>query len=213
MRGPTAASAASGTPLPTRPPTQPAAAFLAPGTCRLPTGFSVSCLAASADGSRLAAAAGSAVTLYTLPGAGQGAGAAPAARPLPPLSGPVESLRFDCHGSLLASFYGGIVYWDLRRPEEEGQELELAYPANCLAADVSADCSWFVAGTHDATVHIFHLLPAGRGGGGMKVDELACGGGWAPGPGWWGLGGVLPPLTHHVCTRLASSCHAGGPGL
>eukprot|EP00887_Chlorella_sp_A99_P001420 scaffold8.g1420.t1 len=135
----------------------------------LRTGYSVSHLAASADGARFAAAAGALVTLF---GAAGGA-APPARRVLPPLPGTVESLRFDRHGNLLASYYGGLTYWDLRRSEAEGQGLDLPYPANCLSADVSPDATWFVAGAHDQSVHIFHLTHEEEG---TRLDEMTCGG-------------------------------------
>lgn len=80
---------------------------------RTPSGHTVSRLAATPDGKRFAAAAGSLVTLYTEGGA--------ASRVLPPLPGTVESLKFDRHGNLLASYYGGVTYYDLRRSEKEGQ--------------------------------------------------------------------------------------------
>lgn len=156
-------------------------------------------------------------------------------RVLPALAGTVESLKFDGHGNLLASYYGGVTYYDFRRTEEEHQvraaadcgvqvmpwlllvypmaphpsyplralrsptrppkALDLPYPANCLAADASPDGCWFVAGAHDASVHIWRLVQGDERG--VKVDEMTCGGesivgGWVRVSGRVRVGGCGP---------------------
>lgn len=49
----------------------------------------------------------------------------------------MESLRFDRHSNLLATYNGGVSYWRFDRKEEEKQELSLPYAGACLCGDVT----------------------------------------------------------------------------
>ena len=49
----------------------------------------------------------------------------------------VESLRYDRRGNLLATYNGGVSYWNFERREEEKQELALPYSGACICGDVT----------------------------------------------------------------------------
>lgn len=49
----------------------------------------------------------------------------------------VESLRFDRRGNLLATYNGGVSYWNFERREEDKQELGLPHSGACLCGDVT----------------------------------------------------------------------------
>ena len=108
-------------------------------------------------------------------------------RSFPPPSPPwpqVESLRFDRRGNLLATYNGGLSYWNFERGRgaeggggeaaQEKQELPLPYAGACLCGDVTPDLQYIVAGCHDASVHIYHFKE--QRGDGVEMTEMTCGG-------------------------------------
>lgn len=98
-------------------------------------GCSVNHLTAAPKGSEFACAAGKLITIFTL---GASAAAAPAKRVLGPLPSTIESLRYDRRGNLLATYNGGVSFWNLcSRGEEEKQELPLPAPGAMLCGDVT----------------------------------------------------------------------------
>jgi hypothetical protein len=120
----------------------------------------VSHIAISPDATAAACASGKTVTVLRVGSTGD----AVSSGTLPALPSTVESLRYDARGNLLASYYGGVTFWNFaERGSEQAQALDLQYMGACLAADVSRSAEWVVAGCHDATVHIFHMTPGDAG--------------------------------------------------
>jgi len=69
----------------------------------------------------------------------------------------VESLRYDRRGNLLATYNGGISYWNFERGEGGKQELALPYAGACLCGDVTPGalrCAFII---HCAD-HIVHVV-------------------------------------------------------
>ncbi|KAL4457845.1 hypothetical protein ABPG75_012710 [Micractinium tetrahymenae] len=143
----------------------------AEGADRTRGGHSVNHLAAAPGGKAFACAAGRLVTIFTL---GASAQAAPSKKVLGPMESTVESLRFDRHGNLLATYNGGVSYWRFDRTEEEKRELALPYAGACLCGDVTPGVDYIVAGCHDATVHIYHFKQQRQSG--VELQEMTCGG-------------------------------------
>lgn len=81
----------------------------------------------------------------------------------PTSSSQVESLRFDRHGNLLATYNGGVSYWRFDRSQEEKQELALPYAGACLCGDVTPGG---------------RALAASQGGRGGGRAGAACTQGW-----------------------------------
>ena len=108
----------------------------------------------------------------------------------------MESLRFDRRGNLLATYNGGLTYWNFERgggllgggaggaageeggdgsnSAQEKQELPLPYAGACLCGDVTPDLQYIVAGCHDSSVHIYHFKE--QRGDGVEMTEMTCGG-------------------------------------
>ena len=110
---------------------------------------------------------------------------APHAPPALPRPAQVESLRFDAGGSLLATYNGGVSYWNFaQRGEEEKQELPLPAPGAVLCGDVKPG----------ACVRAPGAAVAASGGGGC-----ARGAGWR----WAACSGAVLPLS--AASRLPPS--------
>lgn len=144
----------------------------AEGADRTGSGHSVTHLTVAPDGKAFACSAGKLITIFRLGGSPQ---EAPAKRVLGPMESTVESLRYDRGGNLLATYNGGVSYWQLAdRVGEDKQELPLPYNGACLCGDVTPDKKYIVVGCHDATVHIYHFMQHQQSG--VELKEMTCGG-------------------------------------
>ena len=101
----------------------------------------------------------------------------------------MESLRYDRRGNLLATYNGGVSYWNFERREEDKQELALPYSGACICGDVTPG-GW---------------APVGGSGGRQRAMggclQLACV--WAPVCPPMPLRCLAePPITHHPSTPI-----------
>lgn len=138
-----------------------------------PFGHTVNNLTISPCGKKFAVSSGRTVALFTILSAVNGS---VSLHDIPPLLFTLESLRFDPkNGNLLAAYNSGVTVWDFaQRSEQETQALDFPYEGPCLSVAMSPSTEWLVAGCHDATVHIWQLIPKKPEG--VEVHEMACGG-------------------------------------
>jgi WD40 repeat protein len=136
---------------------------------------------AGAFGARFAAAAGRSVTEWRPPGA---PGAPPArGRPLAPVPGFVEALRYDTAGSLFAAHRGGVTAWLASAPRDGAGALDLPHQGGaCLAVDAypvprsPTALTWVAGGCHDDTLAIWSLSTEGAAGDELRLTVGRCGG-------------------------------------
>ncbi|KAI3436773.1 hypothetical protein D9Q98_006185 [Chlorella vulgaris] len=141
----------------------------AEGADRTGRGHSVNHLTVAPGAAAFACAAGKLISVYRLGATPQ---QATTKRVLGPVEGTVESLRYDRRGNLLATYNGGVTYWDFRKDEQ--QELALPHSSACLSGDVNPGVEYIVTGCQDSTVHIFHFKAERDGG--VEFGEMTCGG-------------------------------------